>query len=73
MRSNAILTINPGERVGTINPGGGGWGNAMDRPMEQVMYDVRNGYVSVEAAEAEYGVRVDTSNWTCSATAARQA
>ena len=73
IRSNAILTINPGERVGTINPGGGGWGNALERPMEQVAYDVRNGYVSVEAAEAEYGVRVDPLNWTCSATAARQA
>jgi N-methylhydantoinase B len=73
MRSNAILTINPGERVGTINPGGGGWGNALERPMEQVAYDVRNGYVSVEAAAAEYGVEVDTLHWTCRPTALRQA
>ena len=28
---------------------------------------------ALERAEAEYGVQVDTGNWTCSATAARQA
>jgi N-methylhydantoinase B len=64
MRSNAILSIKPGERVGTINPGGGGWGDPLQRPIAQVVHDVRNGYVSAQAAEAEYGVHVDCSNWT---------
>lgn len=64
LRKNAILTINPGQRVATLNPGGGGWGPAHERPIEQVVYDVKNGYVSPEAAEKEYGVRVDTATWT---------
>lgn len=71
MRSNAILSIKPGERVGTINPGGGGWGDPLQRPVEQVVYDVRNGYVSVEAAEAEYGVRVNCNDWTGKPTSLR--
>lgn len=64
MRSNAILSIKPGERVGTINPGGGGWGDPLQRPIDKVVNDVRNGYVSAQAAEAEYGVHVDCRNWT---------
>ncbi len=71
MRSNAILTLRPGERVATINPGGGGWGDPLLRPIENVVHDVRNGYVSVQAAEAEYGVRVDTTTWTGRPTALR--
>jgi len=71
MRSNAILTLRPGERVATINPGGGGWGDPLLRPIENVVHDVRNGYVSMQAAEAEYGVRVDTTTWTGHPTALR--
>lgn len=63
MRSNAILTVKPGERVATINPGGGGWGNPLERPIASVVDDVRNGYVSVDAAAREYGVEVDTRAW----------
>jgi len=64
MRSNAILTLQPGERVATVNPGGGGWGNPLTRDVARVVHDVRNGYVSVQAAADEYGVAVDTVNWT---------
>jgi N-methylhydantoinase B len=72
MRSNAILHIEPGERVATINPGGGGWGPALARDIDAVVDDVRNGYVSVEAAAEEYGVEVDTQRWTGRPTAARR-
>lgn len=71
IRSNAILSVRPGERVSTTNPGGGGWGNPLMRPIDQVVYDVRNGYVSVEAAAAEYGVDVDCSTWTGQAVGTR--
>ena len=64
LRKNAILNIPPGERVATINPGGGGWGPAIEREVGRVVHDVRNGYVSAEAALKEYGVRVDTTTWT---------
>lgn len=73
MRKNAILTIRPGQRVSTVNPGGGGWGKALERDVDKVVHDVRNGYVSTAAAEEEYGVIVDTATWTGRPAPARQA
>lgn len=40
-------------------PGGGGYGNAYDRPVEDVVADVVGGYVSQSAARELYGVVVD--------------
>ena len=37
-------------------PGGGGYGNALARDPQHVLADVREGYVSPEAAERKYGV-----------------
>jgi N-methylhydantoinase B len=37
-------------------PGGGGLGNPFKRPVDKVMEDVRQGYVSVERARSDYGV-----------------
>jgi N-methylhydantoinase B len=37
-------------------PGGGGWGDPLSRDPEQVARDVQNGLVSVQGAEADYGV-----------------
>lgn len=39
--------------------GGGGYGDPRKRPIEAVVADVRNGYVSVAAAADHYGVVVD--------------
>ncbi len=39
-------------------PGGGGYGDPLARPPERVLQDVVDGYVSIEAAEREYGVAV---------------
>ncbi|MCU1605071.1 MAG: N-methylhydantoinase [Modestobacter sp.] len=39
--------------------GGGGYGNPFEREPELIARDVRNGFVSVGAAEREYGVVVD--------------
>ncbi|MEJ7139006.1 hydantoinase B/oxoprolinase family protein [Amphibiibacter pelophylacis] len=71
MRTNAIMTLQPGQRVATINPGGGGWGEPLQREIERVVADVRNGYVSVAAARDEYGVEVDTATWTARPCGAR--
>ncbi|RQG90827.1 hydantoinase B/oxoprolinase family protein [Natrarchaeobius chitinivorans] len=38
--------------------GGGGYGNPLERPVETVAEDVRNGLISPEAAKSEYGVVV---------------
>lgn len=45
-------------RVIAWTPGGGGWGDPMRRPPEQVLRDVRDGVVSVEAAARDYGVAI---------------
>lgn len=52
------LRISRGERLKLMTPGGGGYGPPEDRDPERVAEDVRLGYVSVEAAEAQYKVVV---------------
>jgi N-methylhydantoinase B len=39
--------------------GGGGYGNALDRPVELVIRDVLYGYITTEAARRDYGVAID--------------
>src|SRR5262245_4670872 len=39
--------------------GGGGWGSPLERDPENVRQDVIRDYVSVEAAQADYGVALD--------------
>ena len=56
--SNVRFELAPGERFTSANPGGGGCGDPFARPVSQVLADVLDGYVSIEAAEIEYGVVV---------------
>jgi N-methylhydantoinase B len=52
----AFIPLVPGDRV-QLNPaGGGGYGDPFRRPLELVLNDVINGYISLEAADREYGV-----------------
>lgn len=39
--------------------GGGGYGNALERPPEEVIDDIVDGFLTVEAAARDYGVVVD--------------
>jgi N-methylhydantoinase B len=41
---------------------GGGWGDPLSRPVEQVLHDVRNGYITKEQAQRDYGVIVDPAS-----------
>ena len=50
------VPIAAGQRVMYDYGGGGGWGNPLDRAPQAVLDDVLDEYVSVEAAEREYGV-----------------
>ncbi|MFL5655552.1 MAG: hydantoinase B/oxoprolinase family protein [Ktedonobacteraceae bacterium] len=52
----ALISLAPDARVQLNPPGGGGYGNPFQRPVDLVLNDVVNGYVSLEAAEREYGV-----------------
>lgn len=47
-----------GDTVTMITQGGGGYGDPKERDPELVKKDVRNGLVSKEAAEKEYGVKL---------------
>lgn len=44
------------DRVIVTAGGGGGYGDPLERLPETVLNDVRNGYVSLESARADYGV-----------------
>lgn len=42
-----------------VTNGGGGWGDPFERDAAAVLYDVRDGYVSVAGARRDYGVCID--------------
>ena len=50
--------VKAGDRVLVLSGGGGGHGDPRERDPARVRDDVREGYVSPEAAEREYGVSV---------------
>jgi len=53
------VVMREGDTLRFATPGGGGWGHPFDRPIEEVELDVRNGFVSVQGALADYGVSID--------------
>ena len=55
LKANA-MQIPAGTIVRTMTGGGGGFGAAIERPVELVVNDVRDGYVSREAAADQFGV-----------------
>ena len=48
-----------GESLYHRQPGGGGWGDPLERPPQEVARDVGNGKVSLQSARREYGVLLD--------------
>ena len=60
-RRNVLTTVAPGERVANYNPGGGGFGPAWERPVADVLEDLRKGLVSREGAALDYGVVLDAA------------
>ncbi len=56
VRQNVVATINPGETAANKAPGGGGYGNPFERPIEKVVWDVKNDVVSLAGAREDYGV-----------------
>jgi N-methylhydantoinase B len=54
-----VANLKAGDAFRISSGGGGGYGSPFERPMEDVAEDVRQGYVSVQAAEEKYGVAVD--------------
>jgi N-methylhydantoinase B len=50
--------LSEGDLLRIERPGGGGLGNPFDRAAEQVLEDVRQGYVSAERAKSDYKVSI---------------
>jgi N-methylhydantoinase B len=59
-----IRTFRRGDVFRYEMAGAGGWGDPLERDTWRVLSDVRNEYLSPEAALADYGVVVDTATWT---------
>jgi N-methylhydantoinase B len=56
--AESVWRTAPNTVLRCITNGGGGWGDPMLRDLGAVLRDVRNEYVSIEAAERDYGVVV---------------
>jgi len=53
-----VWKTRPGTTFRYLTNGGGGWGDPLERDPERVKEDVRDEYVSIAAAERDYGVVV---------------
>jgi N-methylhydantoinase B len=53
-----------GEVLVNNSGGGGGWGDPFRRDPAKVLADVREAYVSPEAARRDYGVAINLERWT---------
>jgi N-methylhydantoinase B len=58
-----IAPIKPGDAFRVRSGGGGGYGPPWERDIDAVAWDVKQGYVSVEAAAELYGVAVDAATF----------
>ncbi len=58
LKSKGFQIIPPGERLIVEMPGGGGYGNPLERDPQHVAADVKNGIVTAESARADFGVVV---------------
>ena len=53
-----VVTVDPGDVIRITSAGAGGYGSPLEREAERVLTDVRRGFVTAEAARAEYGVMI---------------
>lgn len=65
--------VKAGDRLVTLGPSGGGKGNPLRREPQAVLADVLEGFISADAAAADYGVVLNGCSVDAAATAARRA
>jgi N-methylhydantoinase B len=53
------LTLNTDDVIQVMTGTGAGWGDPLERPLERVQEDLKNGYITLEQAEKFYGVVLD--------------
>lgn len=56
------IPMQPGDILTLETPGGGGYGNPLNRTVDLVLRDVKRGYYSREVAEREYGVLIQNDD-----------
>ena len=61
--SYGLTQMKPGDVVTIDAPGGGGYGNPLERDPEMVASDVMEGYVGLESARTDYGVAINPETY----------
>jgi N-methylhydantoinase B len=59
MGKSARYRLGRGEVATIVTGTGGGWGDPRSRPVEEVVEDVKDGYIDLAQAEQDYGVVID--------------
>lgn len=67
-----MLNVHAGDTITFLTPGAGGWGDPLKRDPQAVLRDVRDGFVSVTTAAADYGVIISNDEVDPEATRARR-
>ena len=57
--TKTVMWMEPDATVSMNPPGGGGFGDPQKRDPEKILEDVINGYVSIDAANEQYGVEIE--------------
>lgn len=67
--SRDAVPVKAGDAMRLVTPGGGGWGDPLERDVEAVQIDVVRKLVSSENAERDYGVILDPVSYEVDRTA----
>jgi N-methylhydantoinase B len=60
---SGLTFCEPGDVIEFYSAGGGGYGNPLEREPEAVAEDVKKGYISIQAAQKEYGTVIDPESF----------
>jgi len=64
INSKSTVSLKPGDVVSYQTCGGGGWGPPEERSPDLVLWDARDGKISIERARTIYKIAVDPATWS---------
>ena len=67
--SRDAVPVKANDLIRLVTPGGGGWGDPLERDIEAVRLDVVRKLVSFKSAERDYGVIIDQETFEVDETA----